>query len=531
MSKPANQRRSGILLPLFSSPATSSWGIGDLRSVMFLVRWLAAAGQRVLQLLPLNEMAPGQQSPYSAISAMAIDPIFISLPDVSEFAELGGETRLSADNREALALVRGSAAIDYKTVRRLKLAALTASFELFYQAAWCHDTERAREFRAFLTDEAWWLEDYALFRAIHEREGEQPWQDWAPELQQRDLPAIKRVRRELERDVLRYQYWQWLASKQWAVVREDARANGVALFGDLPFMVDGDSADVWARQHQFHMDATIGVPPDAFSATGQDWGMPVYAWDAHEADQFQWLRDRARRSADLYDGYRIDHLVGFYRTYARPRANGTAYFTPAKESDQLALGERLLKIFRNPGAEIVAEDLGTVPDFVRESLVRLGIPGLRVFRWERHWHVEGQPFRDPSEYPTLSVATTGTHDTEPLAVWWPSAPLADRRAVSHLPTVHGIAESIDAGSELTEAPFVPLVRDTLVQAVLASKSQLALIPIQDVFGWSTRINQPATVDDANWTFQLPWPSDRLHDIPAAVERQKSLARWTSRWQR
>ena len=135
---------------------------------------------------------------------------------------------------------------------------------------------------------------------------------------------------------------------QWRQARE--QAHGVALFGDLPFMVDGDSADVWARQDQFRLDVSLGAPPDAFSATGQDWGMPVYRWDVIARDDFRWLRERARRSADLFDGYRVDHLVGFYRTYGRPRDGGEPFFTPADEPEQVALGERVLAVFREAGA-------------------------------------------------------------------------------------------------------------------------------------------------------------------------------------
>ena len=133
------------------------------------------------------------------------------------------------------------------------------------------------------------------------------------------------------------------------------------LFGDVPFMVDLHSADVWTHQEQFELDRSVGVPPDAFSATGQDWGMPPYNWDAFAKSGFVWLHDRARRSAALYDGYRVDHLVGFYRTYSRPRAGeGEPVFSPVEEDDQLALGEQVLAIFREAGSEIIAEDLGTV---------------------------------------------------------------------------------------------------------------------------------------------------------------------------
>src|SRR5207244_6530571 len=126
-----------------------------------------------------------------------------------------------------------------------------------------------------------------------------------------------------------------LAASHWREARE--RTGGVALFGDLPFMVDGDSADVWARQHQFNLDVTIGAPPDAFSVSGQDWGMPLYRWDVIAAEDFRWLRERARRNADLYDGYRVDHLVGFYRTYGNPKDGTRPVFTPADEPAQLAL--------------------------------------------------------------------------------------------------------------------------------------------------------------------------------------------------
>jgi 4-alpha-glucanotransferase len=288
-------------------------------------------------------------------------------------------------------------------------------------------------------------------------------------------------------------------------------------------MVDGDSADVWARQDQFRLDASLGVPPDAFSATGQDWGMPPYKWDAIAADDFRWLRNRARRNADLYDGYRVDHLVGFYRTYSRPRNGGEPSFSPSDESDQTALGEHILTLFRESGAEIIAEDLGTVPDFVRQSIGRLGVPGFKVFRWERYWHDEGQPFRDPSSYPVVSVAASGTHDTEPVAVWWETTTEDDRKKVGALPALQAVT-----GGVPLEAHFDARVRDTLLEVLFASASGLLINPVQDIFGWSDRINTPAKVDDANWTFRLPWPIDRVDEHADARERQQALRSWAER---
>ena len=520
----AGRRRAGLVIPLFSCPSGDSWGIGEAGDIAPLTAWLAGAGQRVLQLLPLNDMARGGHSPYSATSAMAIDPIFIRAAGVPEFAANGGEASLPPADRESLDHVRRSVRVQYRAIRRLKDAALAAAFERFMDAEWRRDTTRSRALKAFMASQAWWLDDYALFRAIHRRERDRPWTEWPAPLRRRDRDALDRAARELSTEVLFEQYVQWLADSQWRDARAAAAANGVQLFGDLPFMVDGDSADVWARQHEFRLDVSIGAPPDAFSPSGQDWGVPAYRWDRVAADDFGWLRDRARRNSDLYDGYRVDHLVGFYRTYGRPRGGGEPFFTPADEGAQAALGERVLHVLRQPGAEIIAEDLGTVPDFVRASLARLGIPGFRVFRWERDWHLEGRPFRDPSEYPPVSVAASGTHDTEPLATWWERASVDDRAKVSELPTI----QRLRGGTALTSARYDPVVRDTLLEALFASRSDLLLTVVQDVFGWRDRINEPATIADSNWTFRLPWPSDRLSDVPEASERQSMLRTWAIR---
>jgi 4-alpha-glucanotransferase len=296
-------------------------------------------------------------------------------------------------------------------------------------------------------------------------------------------------------------------------------------------MVSGDSADVWSRQDEFRLDASVGVPPDAFSATGQDWGLPVYRWDVLAERNFDWLRDRARRNADLYDGYRVDHLVGFYRTFFRPHDGGEPQFTPASEDQQVSLGERVLCVFREPGAEIIAEDLGVVPDFVRESLARLAVPGYKVFRWEREWHEPGQPFRDPHQYPPVSVATSGTHDTEPLAVWWRGAPSEEREAVLAIPAIaHRIAD--EERQRVLDSPDLSNHgREAFLETLFESGSNLLILPIQDIFGWSDRINQPATVGDDNWTWRLPWPVDRLSTEPEAMAVANQLREWAEKHHR
>ena len=372
MREAAAGRRAGLLIPLFSCPGTASWGIGEIGDLAALTAWLAEGGQRALQLLPINEMAPHEQSPYSGDERDG---------DRSDLHQPRAPCRTSPASRRCqpgIARcwrgVRESAAIDYAGVRRLKRTALRAACDRFVAEELRRDSDRAVAFAAFLAEQAWWLDDYAIFRAVHDRQDGRDWTEWPEPLRRRDPGALADARRELAGEVVFHQYLQWLAHDQWQQAR--AQAHGVALLGDLPFMVDGDSADVWARQDQFRLDASVGAPPDAFSATGQNWGMPVYRWDVIAHDDFRWLRERGRRNAELFDGFRVDHLVGFYRTYGWPRGDGEPFFTPSEEPDQIALGERVLTVFRESGAHVIAEDLGIVPDFVRASMARLGLPGL-----------------------------------------------------------------------------------------------------------------------------------------------------------
>ena len=507
------RRRAGALVPLFSIPSTRSWGIGEIGDLAGFAAWARSAGLSMVQLLPVNEMAEGQSSPYSALSAMAIDPIFIAVDDIPEFAAFGGERALSDGQRERLTTVRRSPAVNHCLVRELKTEVLGALFEQFLEEQWRHGSPRAAAMNAYIEREHWWLADYALFRALHAENSGRYWLEWEPTVREREPQALQDARFRLEADILYYTWLQWIAGEQWTEARREA--HGVEILGDFPFMVSGDSADVWVRQNEFRVDASVGVPPDAFSETGQDWGLPVYRWDVHARNGYQWLRQRARRCADLFDGFRVDHLVGFYRTFVREQ-DKTTYFVPADQEAQRSQGERLLRLFQESGARIIAEDLGVVPDFVRESLDRLGVPGMKVIRWEREWTVEGQPFKDPARYPVVSVAITGTHDTATVAEWWDGAEADERACAAELPRLQALGIRPDD-------PFSDRVRDALLETVFAAGSSLVLVPVPDIFGWRDRINRPAVVSDDNWSWRLPWPSDRLCAEPEAVERAVCLA--------
>jgi 4-alpha-glucanotransferase len=273
---------------------------------------------------------------------------------------------------------------------------------------------------------------------------------------------------------------------------------------------------VWANAEWFARDLSVGTPPDAFSADGQDWGLPAYRWDVVERDDFSWLRERARRGTELFDGYRVDHVIGFYRTWVRD-AGGHGRFTPEDPEAQKTLGRRVMRVFQASGAAILAEDLGTVPVFLRESLLQLGVPGYKVFRWERAWDDPGKPFLDPRTYPPLSVVTTATHDTESLAEWWDEADIEERTEVLKVPVLgeHGFTP---------EQAFDATLRDALLGAIYDAGANLVLLPLQDVFGWRDRVNVPGTVGAENWTWRLPFPVEDLLTRPDASERASFLHR-------
>ncbi|MGQ0735938.1 MAG: 4-alpha-glucanotransferase [Acidobacteriota bacterium] len=521
-----NRRRSGVMAPLFSLASTKSWGVGEYLDLPLFAEWLAAARQSFVQILPITEIPQADTSPYSALTAMALDPIHISLPALEDFAALGGESALGSRDRATLRRLRQGARVEHRAVRRLKERWLRRAFNHFRTSTLAPAAPRAARFAEFVRAESDWLGDHALFQALRQSRALTPWWEWPAPLARREPAALARAREDLHDQITFLQYVQWVAAEQWDQAR--LAAAPVEVFGDLPFMISADSSDVWMRPDEFRFDATVGVPPDTFSETGQDWGLPPWRWEVMAEGDFAWMRRRAARNAALFDGFRLDHLVGLYRTYIRPTDPAVEpFFSPGDEPTQGRLGEHLVRIYVDTGAEIIAEDLGTVPPFVRASLDRLGVPGFKVMRWERVWDAEDQPYIDPSQYPESSVATTGTHDTEPLVCWWDELAPAERLEVLQIPSVasrtapHGDADALAQG----ELPS-PVLK-ALLGALLDAPSRLVIFPIQDAFGWPARINTPALVDAMNWTWRLPIPVDRLGSSEEASFRAAALASMTA----
>lgn len=518
-------RQSGVLVPLFSLVSSRSWGVGEFLDLPPFAKWARDAGQSFVQVLPFLEIPDHETSPYSALTAMALDPIFISLPEVEDFVALGGESELTPDDRASLAAVKAAPRVRHRAVRALKSRWLRRAHRRFLHDEAGPQSPRFHRFNTFTEREAWWLDDYALFRALRGVNDQRAWWEWAEPLARRQDEALARAREELAVEIGYRKYVQWLAEEQWSRARREAAP--VQVFGDVPFMIAADSPDVWMDQEEFRFDATVGVPPDAFSETGQDWGLPPWRWEVMAQNDFAWMRRRARRTAALFDGFRLDHLIGLYRTFVRPLDPATLpFFAPAEEHEQRELGEKLVRLYQECGSSVVAEDLGTVPDFVRTSLRGLEVPGFKVFRWERHWQQPDHPFVDPVDYDEVSVATTGTHDTETLATWWETMPPDDRDRIVELPSVRRSLEQGDDSSVRAPEAFTPAIRDALIRALLASRSRYTIFPFQDFFGWTDRINTPATVEEENWSWRLPWCVNHLETLDEPRARAQVLAAWT-----
>ncbi|MGA8891967.1 MAG: 4-alpha-glucanotransferase [Anaeromyxobacteraceae bacterium] len=510
-------RESGVLVPLFSIRSRSGWGLGEIPDLVPFARWAVSAGFSLVQVLPVNEAARGQNSPYSAISAFAIDPVYLALDASEDFLAAGGQDALTPEDRALLAELRAAPTVRWREVRALKERACEIAFRSFLEREWRASSPRAAALRAYRRQHASWLADYALFVALHDDvNGGRSWQEWPAPLASRDPDALAEARANLSERILYRSWLQWHLDEQWHEARRAVVAAGADLMGDLPFMVATDSADVWARPFDFRLDARAGVPPDAFSAEGQDWGLPVYRWEEMARNGYAWIVARARRSAELYGAYRVDHVVGFYRSYYRPNDGGPPAFVPETEAAQILNGERVMAAF-SQGARVIAEDLGTVPDFVRTSLARQGIPGYRVLRWEK----DGEVFRDPAAWPAVSLATTGTHDTDSLADWYDALPPAERKALLALPGLEALATR-------DPAAFDDGVRDALLAVVAGSRSDLLLLPFQDAVGARERVNVPGTVNDENWSYRIPAVVSGLLADRAAAERLSALFRTSGR---
>lgn len=559
-----NRKIAGLLVPVFALRTENDLGIGDTEGVKQMIDWCARHGFHVLQLLPINETGE-DNSPYNAISAMALDPTTIAispsqLPDLSQkqFDSIADETTL-ADIR--------TGPVKYRTVKPLKLKLLWAAFENFERNA-----AEQTGFRSFQKANQGWLTDYCLFRALMElNRGVPAWETWAADHQS---PAAARVwlakhgkvqRDEIELRCRFFAYVQWIAHSQWAEVRVHADAKRVSLMGDIPFGVSRNSADVWAHREIFDLKWSGGAPlekvfklDDFTMKWGQNWGVPLYPWPVHRRTKFAWWRLRVRQTSSIFHVFRIDHVLGFYRIYAfpwkpeenwqfvslteeeaakktgglLPRFSQAPDDTPEHKQKNRAQGEEVLKVVLDAAGDtaVIAEDLGVVPDYVPVSLTELGIPGFKIPHFERN---KDYTWKDANLYSRLSIVTPATHDHEPLAAQWRTlwnehedakAKQDHHRAhVSWLELQRFVGWCGWDGHHIPRE-FVPELHEAYIRRVMTSNSWLAVLMITDVFAQTARFNVPGPMAETNWAERLDRTVSQLDADPGLLAKTQMVER-------
>lgn len=560
------RRTAGILLPAFSARREGDFGIGDTLALQLWVDWAADHSVGFLQLLPINENGT-DESPYSAISSVALDPIYLTITE-SEIPALDQSDL--AGIQEQLSELRGAPFVSYRPIRQLKANLLALSWSR--RAHW---PEHLRlEFEAFQTAESSWLPDYTLFRWLMEIHGPATsWNFW-PDDHQTPAGARKFLEKETKKDpsvsarVDYFSFVQWLCFRQWRALRAHADARGVKLMGDIPIGVSWHSTDTFFNRQEFYLNRCGGSPPEPmvphdkfFQQWGQNWGIPLYRWKQMERTGFAWWKNRVARVSEIFRIFRIDHILGFYRIYSFPwppsrnhefvdlSIDQAAEITggdlphwvnrpddsPANEAANLADGDLRLRGILGPqsACDIIAEDLGWVPGYVRPHLGRLGIAGFRIPHWDSdHGHVI-----TGDRYPECSFAAYSTHDHDPVNTVWRWAHHAMRHELaepSHdnhrdaenarhtLRLLAGFSDiPVPANGEYP--PFSDGIQWRLIKALFASNSRYAVLSVTELFDIEARINRPGTHGDDNWKFRLPWTIEEIRSDPKLSEISQKLA--------
>jgi 4-alpha-glucanotransferase len=554
MNLSPEQKIAGVLTPLFAIRTETDLGIGDLAGLRQFIDWAAGIGFKLVQLLPINETG-GDNSPYNAISAMAIEPTTLHLAPGSpeDLTQEDFDSVLASANLKKLR----SGSVHYPQVRKLKRALLEKAFARF-EAGRSNDAA----FAGFVEKERPWLEDYVFFRALMEENGgSEAWDYWPEEhrsvsgarawLTAQEPGAQERFARHEQF----FRYVQWIAYAQWMAAKAYCDERGVALMGDIPFGVSYYSADVFSRPDQFALDWSGGAPPEPYfkddeftQKWGQNWGIPLYRWDRMRADNFGWWRQRVRGVRRIFHVFRIDHVLGFYRIYAFPwRPQRNAEFLPLSWEEMLPRtggqfphfaprddeshehaaanmgeGKEYLRMALEAAesTRLVGEDLGTVPNYVRPSLQSLGIAGFKIPQWENY--PDGRVIPG-NEYQRVSVATYATHDHKPIRAMWDEAFEHEsttreqaRTDLTKIAAFAGLPEPTEATD--FDRDFYPAV----MAALFRSEAWMAIVMITDLLARKDRFNVPGTASESNWSRRLHLSVARLGTSRGVKQRIKKI---------
>ncbi len=490
-------RASGILYPVFSLP--SRFGIGCIsREAYEFVDFLQEAGQSAWQILPVSPTGFGD-SPYQPFSAFAGNPYFVDLE------ALINEGLLEWNEVESLHWGSNPEDVDYGALYENRNAVLRKAYARFLEK----EGNKAEEYLAFVKKENDWLDDYCLYMVIKDLNEGKSWLDWEEDQKTRKPEALKKVHEENSEELGYFAFVQYKFYVQWEKLHAYAKEKHVKIIGDMPFYLSMDSADVWAHPEVFLMDENseptlvAGCAPDAFSATGQLWGNPLYDWVGLDKDGYKWWIDRIKKNYDYYDVIRVDHFHGFCDYYAIPYGDETAENGTSMKGPGMKFFDAVKKEI--PDLDMIAEDLGTITEENTKLLEDSGLPGMNILEYAfTSWNSIYIPFRHKKH----SVCYTGTHDNAPVREWLDEINDGERDYLRrYLNSMNS-----DYGALTWE----------LIREAYRSVSDLCIIPIQDylVKGKEARINTPGTFG-CNWRWRV-LPGFLSHELAASIRQLADL---------
>ena len=462
----AFSRSTGILLHPTSLP--SRGGVGDFGPAAYaFVDFLSAARQGLWQVLPLGPPANGD-SPYSSTSAFAGNPLLISLERLAE--------RGWIDSSRLAALSQQIDNVDYEQVKRQKLPLLAEAAHSFL----AHGSAEAQaRFQGFCAENAWWLEDFVLFDALRDSHQQRPWNEWPSALARCEPTALAAARQDLASDLAARRAIQFAFWEQWHALRRRCAERAIRVVGDVAIFVDYDSADVWAQPNLFRLaddlqpEVVSGVPPDAFSATGQRWGNPLYNWHVMRTRGYKWWTHRLRWATQTCDYIRLDHFRGFEQFWEIPANEPTAIHGRWVDGPKDDLFHKLREALG--GLPFFAEDLGYITPEVHAMRERHNIPGMAVLQFG--FGDTGAHIYLPHRLTPDRVIYTGTHDNDTTLGWWKSGASDHERHAAEC-----YLGRCDDG-----------IHWAMIRAAQNSVASLAVVPLQDVLGLGSeaRLNTPS----------------------------------------
>ena len=467
-------RRSGILMPIFSLPG--KYGIGTFSKEAYaFVDFLKEADQKLWQILPLGPTGHGD-SPYQSFSTFAGNPYFIDLDALVE------EGLLTHAECEALDWGSHEEYVDYGKL-------YTCKFEILRLAFSRAELEQDKDFFAFVARNYDWVIDYALFMAIKNAHGGVCWSEWEEDILLRKEEALERCRKAYEKDILFYEFLQYVFDKQWKALKKYANDAGIKIVGDMPIYVALDSTDIWANPELFQLDeknmptAVSGCPPDAFSATGQLWGNPLYRWEYHKDTGYAWWIRRMEHCFELYDVVRIDHFRGFEAYYSIPAGAKNAMKGKWEKGPGLDLFDAMEEVLGKK--EVIAEDLGLLTPEVVKMVKDSGYPGMKVFQFAFYEDSDSEYL--PQNHVENCVVYTGTHDNQTTFSWYLDLAKEDREYLE----------------EYTGVTSWKNVCSVMIKYAMMSVAETCIIPIQDYLELDdrARINEPGSTGD-NWKWRM-----------------------------